>query len=93
MTQASMRSLILRAGDFFSPYTTGNSWLGQLVKAGRPVRSIIYPGPPDIGHTWAYLPDVGETMALLAERDASLAGFEVVHFRGHWFERGCLSAK
>jgi hypothetical protein len=23
-----------------------------------------------------------------AQRDASLAGFEVFHFRGHWFERG-----
>jgi nucleoside-diphosphate-sugar epimerase len=83
-----VRSLILRAGDFFDPYMTGNSWFRQLVKPGRPVRSITYPGSPDIGHSWAYLPDVGETMALLAERDASLAGFEVVHFGGHWFERG-----
>jgi nucleoside-diphosphate-sugar epimerase len=83
-----VRSLILRAGDFFGPYITGNSWFRQLVKPGRPVRTITYPGPPDIGHSWAYLPDVGETMALLAERDASLVGFEVVHFGGHWFERG-----
>jgi nucleoside-diphosphate-sugar epimerase len=67
-----VRSLILRAGDFFGPYMTGNSWFRELVKPGRPVRSITYPGPPDIGHSWAYLPDVGETMALLAERDASL---------------------
>jgi len=83
-----VRSLILRAGDFFGPHITGNSWFRQLVKPGRPVRTITYPGPPDIGHSWAYLPDIGETMALLAERDARLAGFEVVHFGGHWFERG-----
>jgi hypothetical protein len=34
------------------------------VKPGRPVRSITDSGPPDIGHSWAYLPDVGETIAL-----------------------------
>ena len=83
-----VRSLILRAGDFFGPHITANSWFNQLVKPGRPVRSITYPGPPDIGHSWAYLPDVGETLARLAERDASLADFEVFHFKGHWFERG-----
>lgn len=88
-----VRSLILRAGDFFGPYMTGNSWFRQLVKPGRPVRSITYPGPPDIGHSLAYLPDVGETMALLAERDTSLAGFEVVHFGGDWFERGVEMAE
>jgi nucleoside-diphosphate-sugar epimerase len=88
-----VRSLILRAGDFFGPHMTGNSWFRQLVKPGRPVRSITYPGSPDIGHSWAYLPDAGETMALLAERDASLAGFEVFHFKGHWFERGIEMAE
>jgi len=72
---------------------TGNSWFRQLVKPGRPVPSITYPGSPDIGRSWAYLPDVGETMALLAERDASLAGFEVFHFKGHWFERGIEMAE
>ncbi len=82
------RSLILRAGDFFGPHITANSWFNKLVKPGRPVRSITYPGPPDIGHSWAYLPDFGETLARLAEHDASLADFEVFHFKGHWFERG-----
>jgi nucleoside-diphosphate-sugar epimerase len=74
-----VRSLILRAGDYFGPHVTGNSWFSQLAKAGREVKSITYPGPPDIGHSWAYLPDAGETMARLAERDASLADFEVFH--------------
>jgi nucleoside-diphosphate-sugar epimerase len=82
------RSLILRAGDYFGPHVTGNSWFSQLVKPGREVKSITYPGPPDIGHSWACLPDAGETMARLAERDASLADFEVFHFKGHWFKRG-----
>lgn len=91
--QEGVRSLILRAGDFFGPYITGNSWFRQLVKSGRPVRSITYPGSTEIGHSWAYLPDVGETMALLAERDTNLGDFEVFHFRGHWFEHGIEMAE
>jgi len=88
-----VRSLILRAGDFFGPQAPG-SWFSQgLVTPGRPVRSITYPGPPDVGHAWAYLPDLAETFALLAERDAALGTFEVFHFRGHWFERGIEMAE
>jgi nucleoside-diphosphate-sugar epimerase len=39
-----VRTLIVRAGDFFGP-NTGNSWFSQgLIKPGQPVRSILYPG-------------------------------------------------
>lgn len=81
-----VRTLIVRSGDYFGPHA-GNSWFSQgLIKSGRPVRSIAYPGPHTVGHAWAYLPDVGETIAQLIERE--LADFEVFHFAGHWFERG-----
>jgi hypothetical protein len=50
-----LRSLNLRAGDFVGPYLTGNRF-SQLVKPGRPVRSITYAGPPEIGHSSAYCP-------------------------------------
>jgi nucleoside-diphosphate-sugar epimerase len=83
---AGVRALIVRAGDYFGP-RAGNSWFSQgLISSGRPLRSIAYPGPRAVGHTWAYLPDVAETIAQLLERD--LAAFEVFHFEGHWFERG-----
>jgi nucleoside-diphosphate-sugar epimerase len=86
-------SLVLRAGDFFGPQT-GGSWFSQaLVKPGRPLHKITYPGPFEIGHSWAYLPDLAETFALLAEREAELGRFEVFHFRGHWFERGVEMAE
>ena len=78
-----LRVLIVRAGDFFGPKTTANSWLASgLVKAGRPLSAVTYPGPLSVGHSWAYLPDVAETMVRLAERD-DLAAFEVFHMRGH----------
>jgi nucleoside-diphosphate-sugar epimerase len=84
-----VRSLVVRAGDFFGPSATGNSWFrAGMVSAGRPVRSISYPGPHDVGHAWAYLPDLAEAIALLLERSDRLGNFETFHFGGHWFSRG-----
>jgi nucleoside-diphosphate-sugar epimerase len=77
--------LIVRAGDFFGPTATNNSWFsGALVKAGRPVASITDPGKRGIGHQWAYLPDVAETVARLLETSDVLEGFAVFHMEGHW---------
>jgi nucleoside-diphosphate-sugar epimerase len=91
VARAGVRTLIVRAGDYFGPHA-GNSWFSQgLIRSGRPVASIAYPGPHSVGHSWAYLPDVAETIALLIERD--LADFEVFHFQGHWFEHGIQIAE
>lgn len=80
--------LILRAGDFFGPHAK-NSWFSQgLVKPGRPVRAVTYPGTPNVSHAFAYLPDVAATIAALLERGAELEPFAVFHFAGHDFERG-----
>lgn len=79
-----LRSLIVRAGDFFGP-RPGNSWFSQgLVKPGRPVVALSYPGRPGIGHQWVYLPDVAETMIRLVEREAALPPFATFHMDGHW---------
>src|SRR5690606_29300227 len=78
----------LRAGDFFGP-GAGNTWFGQgVVKPGRPLRAVKYPGVPDASHAWAYLPDLAQTIVRLLERRAELQTFEVFHFAGHGFERG-----
>ncbi len=78
------RALILRAGDFFGP-RAGNSWFAQgMVQAGRPIRAITLPGRPGIGHQWAYLPDLAETMMALLDREADLPSFARFHFAGHW---------
>jgi len=79
-----VRSLIVRAGDFFGP-TPGNNWFSQgLVKPGKPVTSISYPGRRGVGHAWAYLPDLAETMTRLVERESTLGAFQTFHFAGHW---------
>jgi nucleoside-diphosphate-sugar epimerase len=79
-----VRVLIVRAGDFFGP-RPGNNWFSQgLVKPGAPVRAVTYPGKEGVGHAWAYLPDLADTMVRLAEQERRLGVFESVHFRGHW---------
>jgi nucleoside-diphosphate-sugar epimerase len=84
-----VRTIIVRAGDFYGPRTSANSWFSNvLAPPGKPVRLMIYPGPKAIGHAWAYLPDLAETMVRLVERADALNGFEVFHFDGHWASPG-----
>lgn len=78
-----IRALIVRAGDFFGPQA-GSNWFGQaLVTAGRRPDAITYPGSAGVGHQWAYLPDVAETMTRLVERD-DLPDFARFHMDGQW---------
>ncbi len=80
---AGVRTLIVRAGDFFGPVSASSFLTEGLVAKDRPLRSVSYPGPRDIRHAWAYLPDLAETMARLAEIEATLPDFAAYHFGGH----------
>ncbi len=87
-SRQGVKVLIVRAGDFFGP-RSGNNWFAQgLVQAGKPVSLIMNPGRRGVGHAWAYLPDLAETMVRLVEQEGRLGDFDVFHFAGHWFERG-----
>ncbi|MGN8160536.1 NAD(P)H-binding protein [Salinisphaera sp. SWV1] len=79
-----VRSLIVRAGDFYGP-RAGSSWFSQvLVKPRKPLRKIVYPGRPGIGHSWAYLPDLGEAFARFADREQELEPAARYHFAGYY---------
>lgn len=89
-----VRTIIVRAGDFFGPRSTANSWFSNaLAQPGKPVSMMMYPGPKAVGHAWAYLPDLAETMVLLVERPDTFAAFEVFHFEGHWMSPGTQIAE
>jgi len=88
LEQSGVPTLIVRAGDFFGPRTSQNSWFIQMVKPGKSASSITYPGHRDVGHAWCYLPDLGETVARLLAREPHLARSERFHFAGHYFPRG-----
>ena len=87
-TRRGGRALVLRAGDFFGPAAPNSSllWLTTR-KAGR-VRGVYAPGPATVGHAFAYLPDLAETLARLLDREGELSAFETFHFAGHWLARG-----
>ncbi|WP_206950979.1 NAD-dependent epimerase/dehydratase family protein [Trinickia acidisoli] len=91
-TTRGVRTIIVRAGDFFGPHV-GNSWFSQgLVTAGRPVKAVRIPGRRGVGHAWSYVPDVARTMLALIERRATLAPFSTFHMAGHWDKDGTQMA-
>lgn len=80
LREAGVPVLIVRAGDFFGP-KPGNNWLSMgITRPGRPLTSVLYPGPMDVPHAWAYLPDVAETFVRLLGTE--LAPFDVFQMQG-----------
>lgn len=83
-----VRSLTVRAGDFFGPGAS-EGWFAAMLKRGKAgVTAVVDPGRT--GHSWAYLPDIGETVARLLAHD--LPTRAVFHFRGHWVDPGVMAA-
>ena len=90
---AGVRSLVVRAGDYFGPRQAASIFKSVMVRPGRPVRSVVYPGRRGAGHAWAFLPDLAETIARLAEREADLAPCELFNFGGYFLAAGEEMAK
>jgi nucleoside-diphosphate-sugar epimerase len=87
-----LRSLVLRAGDYFAP-DYAQSWFGQMLLGAPPrVRAVLDLATPGVGHSWAYLPDLAEAFARLAAREAALPARAVFHFEGHWLADGASLA-
>lgn len=84
LRRTSQPALIVRAGDFFGPNAPG-SWVGGgMIKAGKPITSITFPGDPKTLHAFAYLPDLAETfIRLLSSSKVAGPDFEIFHFAGH----------
>ncbi|MEJ0085982.1 MAG: NAD-dependent epimerase/dehydratase family protein [Pseudomonadota bacterium] len=91
-SRAGTRVLIVRAGDFFGPGAR-NNWFSEGLARDRSLGRVVYPGPHDVGHAWAYLPDMAEAIARLVERRAEFDTLESFHFAGHWLPRGVAMAQ
>jgi nucleoside-diphosphate-sugar epimerase len=74
------RSVVIRAGDFFG--SGRGSWLDLAILKSLPARKLVYPGPLDVPHAWAYLPDLASAFVAVAGRDG-LPDFVELHFPGH----------
>ena len=77
-----LRSIVIRAGDFFGGPASGN-WLDQAIVKKLDKGVVTYPGPLDLPHAWAYLPDLAQTFLRVAAVREQFAPFETLHFPGH----------
>ena len=91
--QTGVRSIIVRAGDFFG-WQAPSSWFQTLmIKPSAQVRTIWFPGEHDIGHCWAYLPDLAQAIYQIVRVEKDLSNFEIYHFGGHWTQRSVEMAQ
>jgi nucleoside-diphosphate-sugar epimerase len=75
-----LRCVVIRAGDFFG--SGSGSWLDQSIVKDIGRGKLVYPGPLDLPHAWAYLPDLAAAFERVAANPGA-ARFEILHFAGH----------
>lgn len=76
-----LRAIVLRAGDYFGGADL--AWFAHLVKGVLAGKALAWPSDLQLGHTWAYLPDLAVAAAQLLDRKDRLAAYEEFHFAGH----------
>jgi len=77
-----VRTIALRAGDYYGGTGRG-SWFDLVVAEHAARGRMTYPGPLNVPHAWAYLPDLAATFEILARRRDEFGRFETFHFAGH----------
>ena len=76
-----LASVVIRAGDFYGAGTGG--WFDQAIVKGIAHGKLVYPGPLDVPHAWAYLPDLAQAFVAVASGESADATFQRLHFAGH----------
>jgi nucleoside-diphosphate-sugar epimerase len=76
-----LRSIVLRAGDFFGAGT--GVWMDLVITKSLRQGKLVYPGPLDRAHAWAYLPDLARAFVAVATRAHDLPAFADLPFAGH----------
>jgi nucleoside-diphosphate-sugar epimerase len=85
-TRTGLKSIVIRAGDFFG--AAKGTWIDlsiakDLARREKPNKALSYPGPLDVPHAWAYLPDLARAFVAAAERRGDLPAHARLHFEGH----------
>ncbi len=84
-----LRATVITAGDFFGE--GDGSWFDQAIVKSLAKGRLVYPGPLDVVHAWAYLPDLARAFVTVASSRAE-APFERFTFAGHALTGGQLLA-
>jgi nucleoside-diphosphate-sugar epimerase len=87
LKNSGARVTILRAGDFFGGHAPASWFQTTMIKPGKPVKKVIWPGT-GAGHAFAYLPDLARTFVRLMQEDEHMKDFEDLNFSGHYLEDG-----
>ncbi|MGL6109339.1 MAG: NAD-dependent epimerase/dehydratase family protein, partial [Rubrivivax sp.] len=74
------RGVVIRAGDFFG--SGRGSWLDLVIAKSLAKGKLVYPGPLDQPHAWAYLPDLARAFVNVAAQPQH-AAFSCWHFEGY----------
>jgi nucleoside-diphosphate-sugar epimerase len=81
-SQRGAKVIIIRCGDFIGSHSP-STWVQQLIKPNAAGYTLSAPGPDQLMHTWAYLPDVAQTVAELVANQDKMHAFNVFHFKGY----------
>jgi nucleoside-diphosphate-sugar epimerase len=74
-----VKSVVIRAGDFMGGKGT---WLDLAFTRALRSGVVTHPGPDNLAHAWAYVPDLARVFVKVAERRAELEGFASLHYEG-----------
>jgi nucleoside-diphosphate-sugar epimerase len=77
-----MKAVVIRAGDFYG--AGSGSWLDLAVTKSLAGGKLVYPGPLDLPHAWAFLPDLARAFVAVAAQEQGPA-YRTLHFAGHTF--------
>lgn len=79
-THQGLRSFVIRAGDYFGGGP--GVWMDMVILKSLRAGKLAYPGPLNVPHAWAYLPDVAQAFLAVAAQNPK-EGFERLHFPGY----------
>ncbi len=80
-SERGVQSVILRAGDFFG--AGAGSWFDLAIAKNINAGKLTFPGPLDVTHAWAYLPDLARAFVDIARHRKTLPMFASFNFPGH----------
>lgn len=75
------RTIVVRAGDFFG--SGSGSWFDLVLTSGLAKGKFTAPGPTNLPHAWAYLPDLTATFARLPDIANQLEPYTALHNPGY----------
>ena len=79
---SGVKTVVLRAGDYLDTETS-NNWFHRILCAHIAKGRFTYPGPMEVEHAWAFLPDLGAALVRLLDRSEDLPVFADLPFDGH----------